>query len=193
MCGLQSLPLAGAGILPCLGQVYPKSMSVLSTIILELADGLNFRGRTTRSRFWAFAPFGLMLPVVTFPLSKKYFNVDYPSIGVLMLTFAAFLPLLASGARRLQDTGEAGQGVFLPFTPIAYFFASMMIWELGFDALLGGIPVLIAYLLVALYWLSFPFVLLASVLWIGPLAGQLILPSEPGTNKYGPNPHEALK
>ncbi len=117
--------------------------------------------------------------------------MDYPSIGVLMLTFAVFVPLLASATRRLQDTGEPGHSVLLPFTPIAYFFVSMMFWGLSFDTLLGGIPILIAYLLVALYWLIFPIVLLVSFLWIGPLVGQLILPSQPGPNKYGPNLQEA--
>lgn len=78
----------------------------------------------------------------------------------------------------------------LPVTPLLYFFAVLWAISSGFNLTLGGTPWYIAYPLVFLFWVAFPLICLASIFWIGPVLGQLLLPSQDGSNRYGPPPSE---
>ena len=103
------------------------------------------------------------------------------------LTVAALCPLWAAGARRLQDTGEDGSAIFLPLglfigIPLAVFFVWTPLAML--NPFLG--------LLIAAF-IIFPIIvfgLFTSFVSLGPTIGQLIVPSESGINRFGPNPNE---
>lgn len=147
-----------------------------------------FSGRASRPEFWWFAPLAVFVPIAAHSISKTFLGKDYKTIEGMLAVFLGFVPLFAAGFRRLQDTGTDGSRIFLPIAPFAYFLVSLILWELGFDAILGGIPLIIAFVIVGVYWLIFPVVLLVSALWIGPVVGHLILPSQPGRNRFGPEP-----
>ena len=83
------------------------------------------------------------------------------SLAPIVATLVLFLPSLAAAWRRLHDTGRSGLFVLLP-------------------TLVGGAFLVIPNYVVAL-------VLIVSTLL---LLFWLTRPSQPGTNDYGPNPHE---
>lgn len=116
---------------------------------------------------------------------------------------AASLPLLAVGSRRLQDTGEPGEHAVTPWAKFAVAvlaahwavqlstalntaFASQSPPDgpggFGFVLIYGGgsFSLAIAALVDFLLFLNS----------ITPAFAQTMLPSQPGPNKYGPNPHE---
>ena len=78
----------------------------------------------------------------------------------------------------------------LPVAPLIYFFTLLWFIGAGFNLTFGGTPWFIAWPLVFLFWIAFPVVCLASLFWFGPVMGQLLVPSEPRPNRYGPNPLE---
>lgn len=96
------------------------------------------------------------------------------------------LPLVAAASRRLQDTGEDGHFAAIPIlmplvTPMVVIFIFSPISVVPFIG--TGIVLLLAGLALIIC-------VAISFIWIGPLIGQLIVPSEPGTNRFGTNPTE---
>ena len=156
-----------------------------------LSKSLSFRGRATRSEFWWFAPLGL-IPPIALGASYSWWPVDPRGIWRLGLLFLVSVPLLAAGSRRLQDVGEEGHQIAYPFMPL------LMFWIIGVSLFLAlHIPVLASWALVLLFLLGlvllpvYLFALWASVMLAASIVGLLLLPSEPGSNRYDPNPSEA--
>ena len=156
-------------------------------IVRGIKGTFMWTGRASRSEFWLFAPVAAALPVVPLLLLPAK-----PSFGHLATVLASALPLISAGARRLQDTGEPGHSIMLPVTPLLYFFTLLWVLGSGFNLTLGGTPWYIAYPVVFLFWIAFPVICLVSLFWIGPVLGQLLLPSQPGSNPYGPPPSEVI-
>ena len=108
----------------------------------------HFEGRATRSEFWYFYLFTLIISVPYYMamMFRSFGLVDAAMIsGGLYIIFclALFLPQLGVTIRRLHDTGKSGRYLLIVLIPIA------------------GIFIFIA---------------------------QLIKPSSPEDNKYGPAP-----
>ncbi|KIC11836.1 hypothetical protein RA19_04145 [Leisingera sp. ANG-M1] len=160
---------------------------------------LAFSGRSSRGEFWAFAPLSVGLPLFAATVSLQ---LELGFWLVLLLTAAAALPLFAAGWRRVQDTGTYGSDAIEPWKffflalVLGYFTKSIFLWAdtqisagadgpTGFGvmiaAALAGIPMAIGAATAAFAFLfTFP-----------QAAALTLLPSDTGTNKYGPNPHEA--
>jgi len=123
-------------------------------------------------------------------------------IIIVIIGFCA-MPLFASGARRLQDTGEDGRDAYAPwflaavsflfgnwaYRSISHFndaFASQYPpdgpWGLGF-AIQYGLGGLLLWIICAICAAMFLFLIV-------PAVGQTLLPSQPDSNKHGPNPTE---
>ncbi|MDQ0506306.1 DUF805 domain-containing protein [Xanthobacter agilis] len=126
-----------------------------------------FQGRASRSEFWWFELFLLLVPLVIAILSALFMGQmmtevmtenDGPmgqgwgmmwgvhSVGILphLVSLALFLPTLAVTVRRLHDVGHSGWWVLILFLPV-----------IGF--------------LVLLFW--------------------FVQPSDPRDNAYGPSPY----
>jgi uncharacterized membrane protein YhaH (DUF805 family) len=145
----------------------------------------NFRGRATVSEFWFFALFafasGLFLEVLSFFSEAGAVIHDLWSLFLL-------LPFLATLTRRLHDSGHsmllpiidafcaAGTALFISRSLIlAAFNPGAGMWQLLDDPnLVYGLVMLAATLLLSLILLIL-----------------LILPSNPGENKYGAMPADA--
>lgn len=56
--------------------------------------------------------------------------------------------------------------------------------------LLLGIAFIMGILALLVLVPAYLFALLTRLMSIGPIIGMLIVPSEPGTNRFGPNPNE---
>lgn len=165
-------------------------MGPAQAIKTGFAKSFQFSGRATRSEFWWFAPVGLLPPLfVANQLAWDRF--EFFGIWRVVLLILISMPLLAAGSRRLQDAGEEGHQILLPFMP------PILLW-LGYQALywfsLGtavfGLGLVIGFLALLILIPAYLFALLASFMLLGPVVGMLLVPSEPTSNEYGPNPHE---
>ena len=127
----------------------------ISTCFQKYAD---FSGRASRSEFWWFTLFRvlllllLLIPVLGF--------IILPIIYLLLL-----LPSLSVTARRLHDVNRTGWWMLLPF--------------LG---LVGAVISLISEPVAAVV------IVLGVIAGVVTLLVFLIQPSDPGFNLYGPNP-----
>ena len=101
------------------------------------------------------------------------------------------VPLMAAMSRRLQDTGEPGHQAIYPFMPFVllwtgyqfFYWFSIGTAFLIIGALIGWLALL---LLVPLYLLSF----VVAIFMTASIIGMMLVSSQPGPNRYGPNPLE---
>lgn len=91
-----------------------------------LKNYANFKGRASRSEFWFFYLFVIVLYlggyVLIFILS--FLSPEIGVLGVLLqlgVSFGFFIPLLAAAVRRLHDTGKSGGLSALYLIPCAGF------------------------------------------------------------------------
>lgn len=151
-----------------------------------LAKSFQFKGRASRTEFWWFAPVALGLAIASvWILLPRVIAIAW--FTKFIIAFLALTPLWACGARRLQDTGEEGRDIFLPasiFFGVPLAIAIAVFVATAANGLLG----IFLLLFVALPVIGFG--LLATFTSLGPTIGQLIVSSEPGTNRFGPNPNE---
>ncbi|MGR3290146.1 MAG: DUF805 domain-containing protein [Paracoccaceae bacterium] len=123
--------------------------------------------RTSRSEFWRFALFvfaGILL-----------FGPMVPVLAALFLLFT-FVPILSAMTRRLHDVGRHLGFVLIP---TVVCLLSLFIPVFGMIPSLEGISAFFAILAGIFFASSITF-----LIW------HITYPSDPHTNKYGPNPHE---
>lgn len=96
-------------------------MTFFEAIRVCLTKYAQFSGRATRAEFWWFA---LFVSLVTAALT-------YVSEGLGgAFLIAMLLPLLAAGARRLQDSGRSGWWQLFLLAPLAGIIVLGMLWAL---------------------------------------------------------------
>ncbi|MEO1154486.1 MAG: DUF805 domain-containing protein, partial [Pseudomonadota bacterium] len=158
----------------------------------------NSSDRASRSEFWQFAPVALLPPGI-FALLTEWAVIEFWSIWrVLVLMFLA-MPLLTALARRLRDVGEDGEAAVWPFIPFA---AAWMIWQayywgsyLVVNVFGGGgfFLILLLYIGVGIGLVALAAAMIVSFVVTITVIGHALLPSQPGPNKYGPNPNEVIQ
>jgi uncharacterized membrane protein YhaH (DUF805 family) len=86
-----------------------KVFSMGDAISACFAKYATFSGRATRSEFWYFQLFYILLIAVSF--------IDPSEDGLLgNLVFLGFIiPLTAAGCRRMHDVGKSGWAQIIPF------------------------------------------------------------------------------
>ncbi len=151
----------------------------------------DFSGRAVRSEYWWFVLFVLASNLALSAIEQMTWSADpsgvEPTILTSMFALATLIPTLAVTARRLHDIGRSGWWQTLPYAAAPVSLAAAYVLWLAIVAVadVAGaepIPFLSSFLqLAALGVLGSSLLLL---LW------WLTRPSEPGPNKYGPNPHE---
>ena len=172
-------------------------MSFSGAIRACLRRYATFSGRASRSEYWFFVLFLLLGGVVAGLFDGLLFGaatveagpgrVSAQSGGPITAVFAlaTAVPLVAAGWRRMHDSGRSGLHLFYPvivIVGISGFFGTVF----GFDPFADGalpegdglMSVLFAGSLIVLFLSP-----LIVVFW-------LTRPSQPGANRYGPNPHE---
>ncbi|MCE8509258.1 DUF805 domain-containing protein [Ruegeria pomeroyi] len=168
---------------------------VLESGFVRSFDG---SGRMERRAYWAFFPAALVPPVV-FATQVTWFQTELWGIWKLGVLFLLALPLINATRRRLQDTGEDGNSAFYPFMPFVIMWVGYqcILW-IGYALALasGGtafVPVLLIWLLALLVVAPLHIVcLFVSLMITANVMGQLLVASEPGENRYGPNPLESI-
>ncbi len=162
-------------------------------VLLGLLKTGQTWGRATRSEFWWFAPAGSALPIT----AGRWFGPEVRDIPTMLaqlgLATGFSLPLLSATARRFHDTGSSSLDLWQGIRPtrlvglsgwlVAFgLFAISTIWAVmwGLVVLVPSMAVLLANLVIA------PGLL-------GLMIGQLLMPPDRGSNRYGPDPREVLE
>lgn len=159
-------------------------------------------GRTTRSDFWSFVPFGLSLCVIA---GLGSVVLDFTFMGAIIAIYIAAIPMLALWWGRLQDIGIWGGHALSPWLSLFVFllcaraaYSLHSEAEAGFHqarAHLYGWAMMpeILFKFVGGKWVATLFAFIALLLFLFRFVFSLshaMLPSDPKTNRYGPNPHE---
>jgi uncharacterized membrane protein YhaH (DUF805 family) len=146
----------------------------------------DFTGRAPRAEFWwyvlALIVAGIVVHIVESILGLSH--MIFYAFGPLSLLFrlATIVPSLAVSVRRLHDTNRPGWWVLLPLIPellmmvAAAMTAGAVVAGGGLGAAVGGGILTVLIGLVAL---------VGAVVLIVFCA----MPSQPGSNQYGPNPY----
>lgn len=180
-------------------------MTFTQAIRTCLAKFFTFSGRASRAEYWYFVLFALICNAVAALIDWAFFTrvatieTDGGTTVVAVSSQPAqtavglilFLPLLSAAWRRMHDTGRSGWFVLLPTLLTAAAFA-VLIFGIGLASVFqpgGSLDILFtrATLLLVIPTLAVLFVSPLLVLW------WLTRPSQPGPNKYGPNPHEVAQ
>jgi uncharacterized membrane protein YhaH (DUF805 family) len=149
----------------------------------------TFSGRASRSEYWWFTAFcaagGFVSAFVESFINAASGTPDGPTLLSGAFNLVTFIPTLSAGWRRMHDTGRSGLFLLYPLiamvgfgTFVAMFADPVMLNETP-EALFQGLFGIIVAVSLFVLVLS-PFL----VLW------WLTRRSQPGSNQYGPNPHE---
>ena len=163
-------------------------MTPATAIKTCLAKSFQFSGRASRAEFWWFA---LAWPLIAFPFNglvgKLFSSTERFLIGGIaqsniLLTALASLPLHAAASRRVHDTNDTRSTwpIYVPVAIVLCFEAY------GIYAIARNYPD--AGDLIIWRQILFGFPIGAIALFFVGLS--LLMPSQPGTNQYGPNPNE---
>lgn len=164
---------------------------------------VTFSGRASRPEYWYFFLFTLIVSIAAGLIDWLFFTSvttletetsstttaisDGPVQGLAALVL--FLPQLAAAWRRMHDTGRSGWYVLLPTLLAAGAFAVLILGIGAASHFHGGTMDRLLTDATLLILIPTLIVLLVSpliVLW------WLTRPSQPGANRYGPNPHEVI-
>ena len=143
-------------------------------IVEKYAD---FSGRAPRAEYWWYAlaivVAALVLSVIESMTGLKgmVFGIYGPLTALLWL--ATIVPGIAVGVRRLHDTNRSGWWLLL-FVP--YMIITIMMARAAASGNMGAIG---GFGLLSLVGLALSIVLIVF----------MVLPSNPGQNRYGPNPY----
>jgi len=94
-------------------------MNFTQAVQVCLRKYVEFSGRASRSEFWWFALFQLIVLVVAAVLGERIYAVA----GLLLL-----LPCLAVSARRLHDIGKSAWFLLLHFVPFVGIIVLIYFW-----------------------------------------------------------------
>jgi len=138
----------------------------LWSYFMKCVTNTSFSGRARRKEYWGFYLFYAIFNIATLVVDNIILEVA--NVVVIfndICLMAMFYPFLAASVRRLHDIGQDGgwqAGIFAVLNAGGFVFAS------------GDFPTWFVGICFASIW---PFI-------------QLCFDSNPGENKYGPNPKE---
>lgn len=106
---------------PAMSTLQDPARSDANTFLGALKDGLaryvDFKTRSTRSQFWWWTLWSVIISIATSILDSTLGMGDTGPIG-LLASLALFLPSLAVAIRRLHDIGRTGWWYLIVFLPI---------------------------------------------------------------------------
>lgn len=177
-------------------------MTFTQAIRTCLSKYITFSGRATRPEYWYFFLFLLIASFVASVIDWTFFSTvvsvesatgsataAYSAQPVQSLvSLALFLPHLAVAWRRMHDTGRSGLFALLPLV-LTIAAGLVLLFGVGLADHFASHHSLDIFLTRATLIVLIPTLI---VLFVSPLLvlWWLSRPSQPGPNKYGPNPHE---
>ncbi|WP_299968260.1 DUF805 domain-containing protein [uncultured Roseobacter sp.] len=188
-------------------------MTLTESVRTCLRKYFTFSGRASRSEYWKFWLFWLIVMICLLALNTAIFgptfevekqvvvaedgtrslneihHTSYHS-GIFgnVFALAVLVPGVAVACRRLHDVGRSGWWQLAPIVLLILGVVVSILATLGWTALLealretGSVKVQLGLFGLPIFLAIFGSFLLLLI-W-------LIRPSQPGPNKYGPNPNE---
>ena len=106
-------------------------MNFGTSIAICMGKYATFRGRASRSEYWWFYLFTILMSWGSTIVAAAMFGIGNPLIDIFtnLIMLAFLLPVLAAGCRRLHDIGKSGWWQLLILTligiiPLIVWFAS---------------------------------------------------------------------
>jgi uncharacterized membrane protein YhaH (DUF805 family) len=100
-------------------------MTFTQAISSGFSNYINFTGRASRSAFWYWALFGLLVGIVADIVD---YSMDTGYLIGQLWGLAMLLPNLAVGARRLHDTNRSGFWLFIGLVPLIGWILLVVWW-----------------------------------------------------------------
>lgn len=154
-------------------------LEATQSVLTNFAD---FSGRASRSEYWWFVAAWTVFYLIILVLQKGKSKI--PEIAFIVVTA---IPVMSVGFRRLQDIGHSGWwsvAELLIISGITCVVLKSQPSEILEDEV--SIDIGTEEALSPVFFKSSALFIIASILIIWHFS----LPSEPGANQYGPNPHE---
>lgn len=160
--------------------------------ILALKKYATFSGRSQRMEYWMFILFYFIFYIAAIILDHVVGLNWSPTGGPItsLYSLSMFVPSVAVSVRRFHDIGKSGWFYFW-FT-LGYVISTLiLIVKVAATFIGAGLSpqeidpsVIMQFAVPFLLWLLV--ILIISIVWIYLMAKD----SQPGTNKWGPNPKE---
>ena len=165
-------------------------MRFIQANLTGIKKSFDFSGRASRSEFWNFAPLGAALPITTCVFAPPEISDFKTLISKFLVFIASAMPLSAAAHRRYQDAGLSGANLWIGLRPtlVTLFTGVLLIAGLASIFSVWNLAWGLIFFFGAIVPFLFNLFLVPTTL--GETIGQLLVPSDPGSNKYGPNPHE---
>lgn len=171
-------------------------MLIVRAFWAETLRSFDFKGRSARAPYFGFLFVATMLFAIVIWLVIALLPQEFSWAGVCIVIALFYIPVTAAGVRRLHDAGESGTLMLDPIKPLAAFgICLLLIGSLYLSSKTGFIVMYVTLALfgkLAIALLSIAALLVAalSLMFFSNTMGILLLPSQPDTNAYGPNPNE---
>ena len=106
-----------------------KKIGMVDAVKLFIANYFNFSGRASRSEYWWFYLFTVLMSWGSTLVSAAMFNYGDPMGDILpsIVSLAFIIPAFAAGSRRLHDIGKSGWWQLLYLLPIIGWIL-LIIW-----------------------------------------------------------------
>lgn len=154
-------------------------MNFIDSIRVCLNKFINFEGRASRSEYWFFMLFLLILAILSFLLDYMFFGIADGGTGLFGIIYYLFalIPGSSVTVRRLHDVGKSGwfYGGYLIF---CFVFSIVFYGGLLVAATNAGLLALIPLSILGIVLICCTFYLLYL----------MIVPGDQNANLYGENP-----
>jgi uncharacterized membrane protein YhaH (DUF805 family) len=104
-------------------------VNFLQAIVSGLRNGANFRDRSSRSEFWSWVLFTLILQVIAAILDVIIFPESDSEILERIVSLGLAIPSLAVEIRRLHDVDRSGWWILAYFTIIGGLYP-LLYWKI---------------------------------------------------------------
>jgi len=107
-------------------------MTFFEAISSGFRNYVGFSSRASRSEFWYWTLFTVLVSIVTSIIDLEVFDLEVLSSSVTPFSsiwgLATLLPSLAIGVRRLHDTDRSGWWWLLSFIPLIGIIVLIVFW-----------------------------------------------------------------
>lgn len=170
-------------------------MPIARAFWFGLLRSFDFKGRTPRARYFAFLFVATSLLAGAIWLSVAILPQGQDWIGVCVLIALFYIPVTSAGVRRLHDAGQSGVLMLDPLKPMAAFGLCLLVIgaaifsnTVGLVAFYASVFLLGKFMVIVMSILAL-LMLGLTMMFFSNTMGQLMLPSQPGANTYGPAPN----
>ncbi len=148
-------------------------MNMRDAIVTCFSKYADFSGRARRSEYWFWVLFNLIVGFVANMISSLLGSLTL----YLIVIVALLIPSISVTVRRLHDIGKSGWYYLLPVVPLVAMFFLLFTYLVTYDASSS------IFYIIGLFEIAALVLTIIFIIWMAK-------DSQPGMNKYGPNPKE---